>query len=136
MLHWNAHGISKYNRIKEFEYLIEKESIHIASLIETHLNETHKLYLQFFFVYRKDREGARGGGVALIGRKNIQHKLLSAINTKMVDNMSVDVIIKENYSYWETLMLSKHLGTATPITRLETHSSIFNIIEVSLYITP
>lgn len=54
----------------------------------------------------------------------------------MVDNLSVDVIIKENYSYWETLMLSKHLGTATPITRLETHSSIFNIIEVSLYITP
>lgn len=40
MIYWNAHGISNYNRIKGFEYLIEKEYIHITSLIETHLNET------------------------------------------------------------------------------------------------
>lgn len=75
ILHWNAHGISNISHFKQFEYLLETEEIHIASLNETHFNEKHKSYLQNYFIYRNDREGTRGGGVALIVHKKYSIRL-------------------------------------------------------------
>lgn len=60
MLHWNANGISNFSHLKQFEYLIESHNVDIASVNETHWNENHKPYLRNYFIYREDREGARG----------------------------------------------------------------------------
>lgn len=40
-------------------------------------------------MYRNDREHIRGGGVAIIIRKNIPHKLLPIVNTNLIENIAI-----------------------------------------------
>lgn len=46
ILHWNANGIANFSHATQFEYLLEKEKIQIASLNETHLKEKDKIYFK------------------------------------------------------------------------------------------
>lgn len=108
MLHWNAHGISNYSHLKQLEYILERERVQVASLNETHLNVSHKPYLQNYFIYRNDREGARGGGVALIVRKNLQHTLLNVVNTKKIENLTVEVVINNRRAIITTAYSPKY----------------------------
>lgn len=95
LFHWNANGISNFSHLKQLEFLLEREHIQIASLNETYFNENHKPYFKNYYIYRSDRQGARGGGVALIVRKSIQHKLLSVISTHKIENISVEIVINQ-----------------------------------------
>ena len=65
MLHWNANGISNKSKLTQFELLLERENINIASLNETFFTDEHKPYFKNYFLYRNDRTDSRGGGVAL-----------------------------------------------------------------------
>ena len=93
LLHWNANGISNYTCQKQLEYILEKKNIKVASLNETYLNETHKVYFKNYVIYRNDRVDSRGGGVALIIRKCIKHKLLPITPTQKIENLSAEIII-------------------------------------------
>lgn len=93
MLHWNANGISNFSKLKQFELLLERENIKIASLNETFFTEEHKPYFENYCLYRNDRQDARGGGVALLIHRSIKHKNLSLFNTKLVENISIEITI-------------------------------------------
>lgn len=93
LLHWNSNGISNYSLLKQFEHLQETQNIYIASLNETFLNETHKPYFTNYILYRNDRSESRGGGVALMIHRSIQHTLLPLTKTAMIENLSVEVSI-------------------------------------------
>lgn len=93
ILHWNANGITTYSHLLQFEHLLERENIHIASLNETHLNENHKTYFKNYLIYRNDRQDSRGGGVAIVVRRNVKHRLLNIINTGGIENISIETEI-------------------------------------------
>lgn len=93
LFHWNANGLSNTSNIKQLEYLLDKENIHVASLNETFFKENHTPYFNKYIIYRRDRTCSRGGGVALLVLRNLQHKLLPIIKTTTIENLSVEVII-------------------------------------------
>lgn len=93
LFHWNANGITNSSHARQLEYLLERENILIASLNETHLNETHKLFFKNYFIYRNDRQNSRGGGVALIVRRSVKHKLLPISTTQKIENLSIEILI-------------------------------------------
>lgn len=95
ILHWNANGITTFSHLAQFEYLLENEKIHIASLNETHLNANHKTYFKNFIIYRNDRENSRGGGVALVVRRSIKHKLLPICATNKIENLSIEISVNK-----------------------------------------
>lgn len=68
-------------------------NIQIACLCETFLKPSIRLPRDpDFAVYRKDRDGNKGG-VAIIINKIISHKLLPTIDTKHIENVGVEVEI-------------------------------------------
>lgn len=97
LLHWNANGITTYTLQRQLENLLTAKDIHIACLNETFLKENHKTYFRNYFVYRNDRLGCRGGGVALLVRKGLNHSLLPITKTTIVENISVDIIINRTH---------------------------------------
>lgn len=95
LLHWNANGISNHSHLKQLEYLLEREEIHIASLNDTYFNESHKTYFKNYIFYRRDREGSRGGGVALIVRKTLKHTVLDITTTYAIENISIEILVNQ-----------------------------------------
>lgn len=95
ILHWNANGITNFSNLKQFEYLLEKENIQIASLNETFFKENHRPFFNNFYLYRNDRTHARGGGVALLVRRSLQHKLLPLTKTTIIENLSIEILINQ-----------------------------------------
>ena len=55
LLHWNTGGFTTFSNLIQFEYLIERENIHIAPINEAYLNAYHKTYFKNHFIYRNDR---------------------------------------------------------------------------------
>lgn len=95
ILHWNANGISTFSNLMQFECLLERENIHIASLNETHLKENHKTYFKNYRIYRNDRHDTRGGGVALVVHRSVKHKLLPIVNTLKLENISIEILVNK-----------------------------------------
>lgn len=98
LLLWNANSI--HDKIDELYHLMTNNHIHIAAICETFLKPHHKLQTHTdFIVHRADRSEGRGGGVAIIINKYISHKLLTHINTKLIENISVEVFDEKNNSF-------------------------------------
>ena len=93
IIHYNCDGITTFSHLVQFENLLEREKIHIASLSETHLNENHKTYFKNYLIYRNVRQNSRGEGVALVIRRSVQHKLLPLLNTRRVENLSIEIML-------------------------------------------
>lgn len=95
ILHWNSNGISNYSTLKQFEVLLEKHSIHVASLNETFFTSDHRPYFCNYLLYRNDRTDTRGGGVALLVHRSIEHRLLPLTRTTNIENLSIEVTINQ-----------------------------------------
>lgn len=95
VLHWNANGITTYSHTRQFENLLTTKNIHIAGLNETFLKEVHKPFFHNYSLYRNDRQGANGGGVAILIHKCVNHKLLPITKTRHIENLSVEIYINQ-----------------------------------------
>ncbi|XP_055856032.1 uncharacterized protein LOC129919203 [Episyrphus balteatus] len=67
-----------------------------ALVTETWLNSNISLNSQNYKCYRVDRSDQRGGGVAILIKKSIQHSLLPIVGTRYVENVGVEI---RNESY-------------------------------------
>lgn len=101
IFHWNANSISNFSKLKQLEYVLEKEKVNIASLNDTLFNENSKPYLHNYLIYRNDRQDSRGGGFALLIRRSIKHKQLPHYNTKSIENISIEIYVNN-----KTLVIS------------------------------
>jgi hypothetical protein len=71
ILFWNARGI----KTKKFELLnyLEANNIPIALISETHLQPSITFKCSNYITYRPDRITQRGGGTAILIRRDINH---------------------------------------------------------------
>lgn len=93
IVHWNAQGITNLLSVKQLELFLSQENADVAMLNETFLKSHHKFHLDGFRIYRNDRENAQHGGVAIAVKYQINHKLLPAYETKIIENVSVSVTV-------------------------------------------
>ena len=93
ILTWNANGILANNKLLELTHLLQNKHIDILCLSETHLKPSQKLYIPNFISYRRDRIGSRGGGVAILIRKNIRHKALSPLDSP-IESSAIELILQ------------------------------------------
>lgn len=91
LFHWNAQGISNTTLSTQLEATLEELNVDIALINETLLKSHHKLFLRNYKVHRNDRDGARGGGVAILVHIKIPHKLLTIYKTKVIENISIEI---------------------------------------------
>lgn len=87
---WNAQGVSNITKQAELNLFLQSNNIDIICLQETFLNDHHKLYIENYVIYRMDRP-THGGGVAIIIRRCIKHKLLNNLNDTSIENISLEV---------------------------------------------
>lgn len=126
IMFWNAQGISTKVKQTQLELLLEKECIDILLLAETFLKPHHSLNIRNYIVYRNDRTHQAHGGVAIVIRKNIPHKVRSPINTALIENVAIEVNIN-NVSTCITAAYSPKYSThfANDIQALTSHNSQF-----------
>ena len=87
---WNANSIFR-RKPEFFGFLLENE-IDIALINETHLNNTQSLSHPNYTTHRLDRPGVRTkGGVAILVRKDLPHKLLSSFKTKNLECIGISI---------------------------------------------
>lgn len=86
---WNARGIR--NKKEELYEFLLNNNIDICLLNETWLNQNVSIRHNEFYCYRNDRVGGRGGGVAIIIKKNIRHQLMPLMNTSLIENIGVKI---------------------------------------------
>ena len=72
--HINAQSLTP--KIDEFRYLFENSNIDIVCVCETWLSDDSFCNLNGFNVFRCDRSGRRGGGVAIFTRVDINSKII------------------------------------------------------------
>lgn len=97
ILYWNACNLIK--KYTEFLNLLEDKQIHIGLVSETWLSFKNKTeYSKNYIIHRMDRnernnqQPTRGGGVAIVIRKDIQHELLPALNSlKLIESIGVEI---------------------------------------------
>lgn len=95
IISWNAQGISNTAKQTELQSLINSKTPDIVCLQETFLNQQNKMYIAGYNTYRLDRD-THGGGVAVIVRKGIKHRLTNGANTKCIENLSIEVMIRNS----------------------------------------
>lgn len=86
---WNAQGITR-KKHEVFDVLL-KESVDIGCFNESFLKAGASFSHPDFITYRLDREGRRGGGVAISIRSHLPHKVLPLIDTKIVECISISL---------------------------------------------
>ena len=98
VLSTNARSLG--NKINELESIMASENIDLVAVTETWFNESHDwdITIPGFSLYRKDREGRKGGGVALYMKDSIKCNLIQVSETNLE-------------SIWVTLQLGNHKVT-------------------------
>lgn len=87
---WNAQSL-KNKKLELYDYLTS-HCIDIALINETHLTNKISISHRSFKIYRLDRDDTRrGGGVAIIIRRNIDHELIPCPLTKVIEAISIRV---------------------------------------------
>lgn len=95
LMYWNARSIR--NKIIEFYDFLSSNDIHVACLSETHLKPEHHLHSHpDYAMYRLDRVGRDCGGVAIVVRRGISHKLLPDLSMKLLETIGIEVILQNN----------------------------------------
>ena len=91
LLHININGI--YSSRTEFEQLINEHKPDIITMNETHLKLGHRFTIPNYTIYRKDRQGQKGG-VAIFYQNNIPVS---------------EIQIPNEYQHVETLLIKIHI---------------------------
>lgn len=90
IIFWNVNGIN--SKKHELYHHMRSNFIDVACLSETFLKPHIKMARDpDFAIYRKDREDGQRGGVAIIIRKDVSHRQLPSLNTKLIENVGVEV---------------------------------------------
>ena len=100
VLQWNVRSLSEY-KLNELLSFMNKNSIDIACLQETHLTNNQQTKFPGYTILRKDRSSQRkGGGVAIILNNNIK---FCGINfpdfSNDVDVIGINVWINNTKTY-------------------------------------
>lgn len=128
IVNWNARGI----RTKQIEFVnfLNSNNIDIAIVTETWLDSNINLSTSGFKCYRVDRVDRRGGGVAILIKRSIQHSLLPIIKTKVVENLVIDVRLDTRSSI--KVVCVYYPGGANPVTkRLSLQSDLRKLLSLS-----
>jgi exonuclease III len=97
ILHWNANSIR--NKITELFEFLNENGTDVVCLNETFLKPEIKLKSNpKFTIYRFDRLENEKGGIAIIVRKRIKHKILPFINTKLIECMGIKIKLSDGGS--------------------------------------
>lgn len=91
---WNARGITN-KQIEFFNFIIRKK-VDIVLVTETWLNGNKTFSHPNFVCYRLDRESTRGGGVAILIRKGIEHSVLPNLNLQCIEILGIDIALTSN----------------------------------------
>lgn len=91
---WNARGIR--NKINELFHFLENQNFDVCLLNETWLDSSCTMKHRNFFCYRNDRQNSRGGGVAILIKKNIAHQLLPAPNTSLIESIGIKIFCEND----------------------------------------
>lgn len=84
---WNARGI-RHKKDELFDFMLQN-NIDICLLSETLLSSNLSIRNNDFYCYRNDRENSRGGGVAILVKKSIRHKLVPIVDTVLIENIGI-----------------------------------------------
>lgn len=90
---WNAQSINNLAKRVQFSQMLRTESIDVFLLAESFLKPQHEFKLDNFVIYRNDRLDHGHGGVAIGIRNNIQHKSCTPVNTNIIENISIELLI-------------------------------------------
>jgi endonuclease/exonuclease/phosphatase family metal-dependent hydrolase len=91
LMFWNARSICK-KQIETHNYLIDN-NIQIALISETWCKKTDNIKFPNYHCYRLDREGNRGGGVAILIRKEIKHQLLPDLRLTVIESIGISITV-------------------------------------------
>ena len=72
---WNAQSILSTGTYGEFQKTVEDTNPDIICLVETWLNDSRKISLKGYNLFRKDRD-CNGGGIAIFSRLELEAKVL------------------------------------------------------------
>ncbi|KAL0269181.1 UNVERIFIED_CONTAM: hypothetical protein PYX00_006993 [Menopon gallinae] len=70
---------------------ITEKDIDIMILTETKLQQTDKLKIKNYKTYRQDREGPRGGGVAILVKENVPHTPIGSLKSN-IENYAIKTV--------------------------------------------
>lgn len=91
---WNSRGIR--TKLNEFFDFLVRVNVDVALVSETWLKNDISMNHSDFNCYRSDRETGKGGGVAIVIRKNICHELLPIIPTHFIENIGIKITFDDN----------------------------------------
>ena len=92
MMMWNAQSVRP--KFREFFALISRLNVLISLVSETHLTSNDRFSHPDFRTYRLDRsDGRRGGGVAIVVRRGLSHRLLPCPRTKVIESIAVELFV-------------------------------------------
>ena len=115
LLYWNCNNI--INKIHELYDFMLRNFINVACLCETFLSSTDLLSAHpNFTIYRNDRiniNNRHSGGVAILVRKTIHHKLLDIIPTTILENIGIEMKLANGS---KIQLFSVYLPGSTTIT--------------------
>jgi exonuclease III len=85
---WNANGIK--NKTDELKDFLDTEQTDIILISETKLTTNDKIYFDGYSTYRRDRPtNTRAGGVAIIIKRDIAHKIIKNNPTSSIETLSI-----------------------------------------------
>ncbi|KAG5880282.1 hypothetical protein JTB14_020028 [Gonioctena quinquepunctata] len=93
MLSWNANGLRE--KIIELEDLILERNLDVIFIQETFL-KNHPIGIPNYRVYREDRLGRQGGGVAIMIKCNIQHEQIAINHDRTSGSEAVGIKVTTN----------------------------------------
>lgn len=93
---WNAQSINNPTKKHLIELFLESEKIDILLIAETFLKPHIRFQMKNFTVYRNDRQQQGHGGVAIVIRSSIIHKLVTPINTQHIEILTIEIEVNKN----------------------------------------
>ena len=99
MMIWNAQSVR--SKFREFLAIIEQQIL-ISMISETHLTLGDSFRSPGYCTYRLDRSGGRrGGGVALIVKRGLPHRLIPCPQTSVVEAIAMELFLS-----WRSLIVA------------------------------
>ncbi len=89
MVTWNAQSI-RGKKLEFFDFLVV-EGIDVALVSETWLQQSIHFTHADYITYRLDREADAHGGVAVFVRRSLNHELLPAFNTEVIESIGIKI---------------------------------------------
>nr|CAD7593720.1 unnamed protein product [Timema genevievae] len=140
ILVWNANGILQ--QTQEFEVLLRTYGIDIAIICETHLQETKRLHILGYSIYRTDRKHNRGGegmGTAVLVKNYLPHYRADIQDTENLKATAVGINTKKEpiifvavYNHPNKTLLKCDLDQVTVTGNYLLGGDLNNILDIVL----